>query len=399
MGRYALYFHSGSANHGCEAIVRSTAEMIREKDEKAKIKLYTFSSKEDNAAKLAEVDKIEEFKFNEGNLSAFPPISLNRLKLAIYSRISQTMADEFYYSFSCNNPTLKDNDIYLSIGGDNYCYGAVSHVVSLNKKLKKMGKKIVLWGCSIGEEDLTEQKLKDLKRYDLIIARESITYETLKKAGVSNNLKLCADPAFALKTEYLPLPEGFIEDKTVGLNISPLIMRLEKRGSEGIGMKAMKNLVNYILENTDYNIAFIPHVASSHSDDMQPLGQLQEFYKHTGRTVLISNKLNAMQLKGYIARCGFFVGARAHSTIASYSSNVPTLVIGYSVKSKGIARDIFGSEEGLVLPIQDMKDENELKNAFMKLLEREDEYRQRLSNVMPSYIEKARSAADYLLTL
>jgi 3-deoxy-D-arabino-heptulosonate 7-phosphate (DAHP) synthase len=46
-----------------------------------------------------------------------------------------------------------------------------------------------------------------------------------------------------------------------------------------------------------------------------------------------------------------------------------------------------------------MKDENELKNAFMKLLEREDEYRQRLSNVMPSYIEKARSAADYLLTL
>ncbi|NLB36166.1 MAG: polysaccharide pyruvyl transferase family protein [Clostridiales bacterium] len=399
MSKYALYFHSGSLNHGCEAIVRSSAEMIKEKDEKAKVKLYTFSSKEDDAANLTEIDEIEEFKFNAGRASSFPLFSINRLMLAIYSRISQTKADEFYYSFSCKNPTLRQSDVYLSIGGDNYCYGDVSPVVALNRLLKRMGKKIVLWGCSIGENDLTPQKVKDLKRYDLIIARESITYETLKKAGITKNIKLCADPAFTLNAEYLPLPEGFIENKTIGLNISPLIMRFEKKNNEGIGMKSMKNLIVYILEQTDYNIAFIPHVASSHSNDMQPLSLLHNMYKDTGRTVLLSNNLNAMQLKGYIARCRAFVGSRAHAAIASYSSKVPTLVLGYSVKAKGMARDIFGSEEGLVLPIQELRDENELKNAFINLLEREEEYRQKLSEVMPDYIKRAKSAADHLLTL
>ena len=67
-----------------------------------------------------------------------------------------------------------------------------------------------------------------------------------------------------------------------------------------------------------------------------------------------------MELKGYIARCRFFVGARTHATIAAYSSCVPTLVLGYSVKSRGIARDLFGNEENYVLPVQSLQEPDEL---------------------------------------
>ena len=55
-----------------------------------------------------------------------------------------------------------------------------------------------------------------------------------------------------------------------------------------------------------------------------------------------------MELKGFIARCRFFVGARTHATIAAYSSCIPTFSVGYSIKAKGIAQDIFGTYKNYV---------------------------------------------------
>ena len=69
---------------------------------------------------------------------------------------------------------------------------------------------------------------------------------------------------------------------------------------------------------------------------------------------------NAMELKGYIARCRFMVVARTHASIAAYSTQVPTLVVGYSVKARGIAKDIFGTEENYVIPVQSLTKESEL---------------------------------------
>lgn len=73
---------------------------------------------------------------------------------------------------------------------------------------------------------------------------------------------------------------------------------------------------------------------------------------------------NCMQLKGYISRCRFFIGARTHATIAAYSTFVPTLVLGYSIKSRGIATDLFGSDENYVISIQDLLNEEDLYQAF-----------------------------------
>ena len=106
-----------------------------------------------------------------------------------------------------------------------------------------------------------------------------------------------------------------------------------------------------------------------------------------------------MELKGYIARCRFFIGARTHATIAAYSTLVPTLVLGYSVKSRGIARDLFGSEEHYVIPVQGMTDANALADGFDWLLENESTIRCHLEAVMPDYIRKAVSARDHLWAL
>ena len=107
----------------------------------------------------------------------------------------------------------------------------------------------------------------------------------------------------------------------------------------------------------------------------------------------------APELKSIIARCRMFVGARTHATIAAYSSGVPTLVVGYSVKARGIARDLFGTEAHYVLPVQDLKTGDDLSDAFRWLLENEDAVRTRLEAVMPEYVKNAYAGLEELKRL
>lgn len=78
--------------------------------------------------------------------------------------------------------------------------------------------------------------------------------------------------------------------------------------------------------------------------------------------------------------------------IAAYSTGVPTLVMGYSVKARGIARDLFGTEEGYVLPVQSLRRPEELTEAFRGLLDKGDEIRTYMAKILPEYIERAMSA-------
>ncbi len=116
-------------------------------------------------------------------------------------------------------------------------------------------------------------------------------------------------------------------------------------------------MIEHILKETDMAIALIPHVIWDDSDDRIPLMQLYERYKKSGRVLVIEDQ-NCSKLKYAISKCRFLLGARTHSTIAAYSSGIPTLVVGYSVKARGIARDLFGDEEQYSLSVQRLKKRN-----------------------------------------
>ncbi len=224
-----------------------------------------------------------------------------------------------------------------------------------------------------------------MKRYSLITARESITYNALLEAGVKDNVKLIPDSAFILDTQECKLPDNFIAGNTVGINVSPLIQRLEK--GDNITFRNFENLVQYIIDNTDMNIALIPHVVWNTNNDLEPLTALHDKFKKTNRVCLIDEKktLNCMQLKYVISKCRFIVAARTHASIAAYSSLVPTLVVGYSVKAKGIAKDLFGGYDNYVIPVQGLKDEKDVQKGFQWLQENEKNIKAHLQKIMPEY--------------
>ena len=189
------------------------------------------------------------------------------------------------------------------------------------------------------------------------------------------------------------MPEGFEEGNTIGLNISPMIVAEEKKN--GITMRNYEALIQHILDTTDMKIALIPHVIWKQNDDREPIQKLYEKFSHTGRVIKIEDA-TAPQLKGYIGRCRMFIGARTHATIAAYSSCVPTLVVGYSVKALGIAKDLFGTSENYVLPVQKLENREDLLQAFEWLKKEEENMRSHLHKVMPEYQEKVRDIAGTL---
>lgn len=283
--------------------------------------------------------------------------------------------------------------LYLSTGGDMYCYElSKKEAMVANRTFCRAGAKTILWGCSIEPELLEEAAVvEDMKRYALITPRESITEDALRRAGVTENVKLFPDPAFVLEPEETKLPGGFLRGQTIGINVSPMIVRHEKVA--GITLANYRRLIDHILQTTDNCVALIPHVKWNYNDDRLTLKELYRGYEGNER-VLIFPDMPCQQIKYIIAGCRAFIGARTHATIAAYSSCVPTLVVGYSVKARGIARDLFGSEEHYVLPVQALEDPEELIRAYGWMMEREQEIRKRLGEIMPEYCARARAAGD-----
>lgn len=383
MSRIFLYAHGGSGNHGCEAIVRSTARIL----EGNELCLISSNPEEDRRYGVAGIASV--IPDTDGTIRRR---SLGFLKAyaALKLRGDFIPMEKLHYKTAFDH--IQPGDIAMSIGGDNYCYADVYKYTMFHEMAKARRAKTVLWGCSVEPELTKDPKIaRDLANYDLICARETISYEALKT--VNPNTVLVADPAFCLPVQETALPDGFVPGNTVGINLSPMAM--EREQVPGMAFENYACLIRHILEHTDMAVALIPHVIWADGDDRIPLQRLYDAFAHTGRVSMVTDR-NCMELKKVISQCRFFLGARTHSTIAAYSSLVPTLVMGYSVKARGIARDLFGTEEGYVLPVQQLRRPEELTEAFAALMGKEQEIRSHMAEILPEYIEKARSARDYL---
>lgn len=373
--KYVLYMHGGSGNHGCEAIVRTTAKLLGGPEN---VKLWSLAKQED--VRYGAAEGVEEIVLSEQLKKFSPGYFEAQLRRRLLGQQDANMKVFLRQQF-------RDN-VAVSVGGDNYCYPwSAKQAVELNREIRKHCRATVLWGCSVDPEAVTPEVREDLAKYDLITAREAISYELLK--AINPNTVLVADPAFTLARRDLPLPEGFAEHHTVGINVSPLIM---KYGTEGqLILENYEHLIRHILENTQMHVCLIPHVVWEQNDDREPCRALFEKFRDSGR-VCMAPDCNATELKGFIARCRFLVAARTHASIAGYSSCVPTLVLGYSVKSRGIARDLFGTEKVYVLPVQALKSGHDLAEAFRRMAQQEHEIRTALEEVMPRYRQRAEDA-------
>jgi len=343
-----LVGHAGCYNRGCEAIVRSTASLLDERFGPCRYTLWSH-------------DPAADAELFDG--CAYRVVDANRRPGRFdVRRISRKLGR--LPGGSAGRRILRRlpgwPDCALSIGGDNFTldYGAPKSFVTAGNLLMDAGIPLVIWGASIGPFDadrrVETQMAEFLGRVDLITVRESRSIDYLRSLGIERNVRRVFDPAFALEPERYDGPEAaFVASGDVlGLNLSALIARWFPGGDLDAMLGEVAGFVNTVLSE-GFKVLLVPHVTAENDiidrNDEEVLRRLLERIEGSREQVaLLPGSLSAGQLKGMISRCRFFIGARTHSTIASYSTGVPAIAIGYSRKARGICHDIFGHEAHLV---------------------------------------------------
>lgn len=389
MKKVVILIGSYCYNKGSEALVKGTIEIVKRNIPDSEIVL---SSGEEVFSKDLNIPGVDRYVRRQ---SYYSGMSFNRIMANIYSKVlhNKKAADKVKYKNlikECENA-----DLVIVLGGDNYdkSYHMFDLMHSVNQLIKDTSKaKMVMYDVSLAADEIDEDIKNDFALFHAVTAREKCSLDCLQKE-LLQTVYYFPDPAFVMKSKEIVLPEKLIPNDTIGVNVSSMVTESKYGGGYDVVFEAYVKMIEWMIHNTPHNIMLIPHVMRNL--DLKVLRPIYEYFKECDRVFLIDNEnLNAQELKFLISQCRLYVGARTHSTIASYSSCVPTLVLGYSVKSIGIARDLFGSEEGYVISVKNLDNKNTLAKAFENLYNNCDSIKMHLTNIMPQYIELAWQAGN-----
>lgn len=341
-------------NRGCEAIVRGTTKILREYFKDPRFLCLTIQSEEQFRRQCLEefdpaISHLRSHRLNKQYIAQnlWRPGTVKAIYQYIFSR------DAYYAGVYADMfPYLNSASAVLSVGGDNYSidYGGIPVTfTSLDDLVLGYKKPLAIWGASIGPfsaiPDYERYMSDHLQKVTGIFARESVTIDYLKGIGVTENVYPVADPAFLMDPVK---PEGGedelpIDEEAIGLNLSPLMARFVTGGDLDAWTSIAASIIESVAQTTGMPIYLIPHVTKPTSNDHEFMRQALSLIKNrNGDINLVSPRYNAAETKWIISRMALFAGARTHSTIAALSSGVPTLSFAYSIKARGINREIFG---------------------------------------------------------
>lgn len=377
--KYYFPIHFDGGNRGCEGIARSSAYLLNKKQDQ--IFGYCRNIELDTRLGLDQCLTLVPCKHNSYLIDRF---------LAAINKLFHTTTTKKWrllYHYRSFLRMVSKDDVVVFTGGDMMCYDN-NEVIFINNWLHKRGIKTILWGCSMGPENQTKEKLETLNNFSLIYVRESLSFDYFNSLG-HKNICLFPDPAFILEPEECELPACFANHGVIGLNISNYVaggMTLDSKFGE-----EEKQLISYILNETNDQILLIPHVTWKDSlvnqDDREMAQLISQHFNNTERIhVLDIDGLNYCQIRYVISKCSMFIGARTHAVISAYSTCVPTIALGYSIKSRGIAKDL-GLDEQLVVNSKDFK-EGDLLLSFEYLMQNESLIREHLKSIMPEYRQR-----------
>ncbi|HEY1138603.1 MAG TPA: polysaccharide pyruvyl transferase family protein [Lysobacter sp.] len=384
-------------NRGCEAIVRSTVALLRAQCGDVEVLVPSLDIERDRAQWPDAADHGVRF------VRAYMPriagywVHLQRLPVPFLKRARWPFPMPSWL-----RQQLAAVDAVLAVGGDNYSldYRIPSPVMGLDRYAMDLGKPVILWGASVGPFDREPGFVPAVKghlaRMNFIAVRESASYRYLTEKLGLGNVVLMADPAFMLGRETIDYTRFWprCPNGVLGVNISALIERY-KRPEQDLRAEVAE-FIRRAVRDYGLGVLLVPHVnplqGEHNGGDATYMADLMERLQDLGdRVTMMPHELNAAQIKYVISQLRFFVGARTHSTIAALSSGVPTVSIAYSVKARGINRDLFGNEDA-VLPTTELSADR-LQRSLDWLIQEERLLQETLARRIPELQEQAKTAA------
>lgn len=243
-----------------------------------------------------------------------------------------------------------------------------------------------------------------LPKLRLICARGQGTYDNLKKIGVQENVKLCADGAFTMEdSEYwnrevdnVCKQDYFFDEEVVGLSISSVV----KKKCNKMGIDYVDTMVQFIdyLNREGYPVLLIANAARIHSEKSRNNDLLvgDAIYEKVADKNMIRwyhKEMDAEEIRAYIGKCKYLVASRFHAMIGSLEQKVPVLLIGWSHKYQEVL-DMF--ELGQYAIDFSKLNLEDLKQSFQEFLKAEVTIREKLDKNLPKVLDSSRDNIRYI---
>jgi polysaccharide pyruvyl transferase WcaK-like protein len=353
-------------------------------------------------------------KYNQQMLSDLDNLDLLRLSQArrAFRFLSRKLGMQNLQNKLNNyNPKeISKCDCLLSVGGDVYSWSLGEGTLPGNWVVQgeycyKHNIPHVLWGATIGpfkiHEAILDFVINHFKKSALILARDQMTINYLAGYGIEQNVKLVADPAYLLDVTPFDVLPYFPTDRgraVLGFNCSGLASTYAM--DPKLLQSEIVKTIRYVVKDLDMSVILVPHVVTAQDTlaggDVHYLGQIHNILKDElkARLGFLNKGLGAQRHKYLISKCDFFAGARMHSTIAGFSSKVPTIGLAYSVKAEGMGEEVYGHRD-YVIKMADYTAEA-FSNKLKDMINREKEIHEYFDRRIPEMQIMAMKAGEYL---
>lgn len=406
--RFVITNLGGFHNRGVEAFVLPTIEHIRKRDPHGEI------------AVLSPVAPYDRLRLSDGEARVvqndFAVGAGSRRVRRLRRTAAKLLGRRPTSDFNTANRLIQSASAVLAMGGDVFSSDYANlgtHLLPLQYACAQHTP-VVFLAHSIGPF-ATPQEAEawfDVSQRSLLItARESLTYAYLTdELGLPSELvHLTADPAFLL----LPAPPPTVRAMLTFYGLAdgdPLVALAPSESfASYIGiprsqhLQVWRQVIDALLRIDGLHLLLIPHVQNRQagSDDRLIATDLLRAFEFSPRMHLAGADHTASEFKGLIGACRVLVAERMHAAIAGLSSGVCTVVFGYSVKARGILKDLLGSqalEEGLLIPSDDIAAGIDAPALISNAWDSKDAVSDRLAQSLPEIRGRAIRNYDLLMS-
>ena len=245
------------------------------------------------------------------------------------------------------------------------------------------------------EASIRAQACKGINYAKCVLVRDKQSRDYVKELLPDKPVTEIIDVAFFMPFKRKEFNKDFVH---VGLNVSALLWHGGYTRDNQFGLKVdypslVRSIIDYFLKQANVKVHLIPHVVGSErhvENDYAVSFDLCEEYSHPN-LILSPLFLDPIVAKSYIAGMDFFMGARMHSAIAAFSSEVPVFPMAYSRKFNGLFTDT------LQYPyMADMKaqSETEILAGIKQYYEQRERLKELEHNCMQTTVEERRKLME-----
>lgn len=335
-------------NKGDAGIIRAMVQEFKKQYPESTIKVISLYSELDQG-KYGDCEVIGSIIKPYKGKNRYLKIIRNILYFMVISLLNL-----FHISFNQTIKEIKKADIVVSCGGGYFKARSIGqflgdfmyHLIQFTTCIQ-LKKKYVIYAQTIGEfgnKLIIYFATQILKRAQLVLPRESISYNYTKKLLKNHkNYYQTSDIAFLLEPKHVKLIN--VTDKKLKIGLTMRSWHFPGNSNREELLEGYKNAVidsiKYIQNNYDANIYLMPQVIGPHEDnDLIITKEVYAEITNKDNLFVIDNDLTPEELKYVYSQMDLFIGTRMHSNIFSLSEYVPCVAISYDLKTDGIMKDV-----------------------------------------------------------